>query len=114
MIIGVVLPIAETYRRYGTASDWFLIFDDYLAGTLLFIGAWILLSKGNVKPLIAAWGLALGGFYYSVFSSLTDWISGVGDISGMPMSLILGMKFGIVLIGITCLLVLILGKDQKK
>lgn len=65
--MGILIPLAETVRRWGELwADPPAYLDDWLLGAFLIAGAW---SAGRgergIRVLAAAWGAALGMGYYS-------------------------------------------------
>jgi hypothetical protein len=81
-IFGVLLPVAETVRRWGTWQEFPpALFDDYIAGALLLGGAWWTgrdPERGRVL-LAAAWGFLCGLAYGSFFGQV--WRLQHGDTS---------------------------------
>jgi hypothetical protein len=82
-LIGILLPLLETYRRgIGHWSVSFTtMFEDYLAGTLLLIGGW---ASYRARPwgrlfLILAWayvtGMMGGSFWGQLELTLRDIIT---------------------------------------
>jgi len=77
MIGGVLLPVAETVRRWHQLGDIHMApawLDDWLIGAFLLYGVWR--TRGNDrdgrKVLAAAWGFACGLAYCSFFSQLAS------------------------------------------
>jgi hypothetical protein len=74
---GVVLPVAETIRRWHQLGDWHMApawLDDYVIGAFLLYGAWRAgrdAAKGGLI-LIAAWGFACGMGTASFASQLAN------------------------------------------
>ena len=74
--VGAFLtPLLETIRRWKQLSDihnFFLWFDDYVVGAVLFSAAWrvMKLHAGGRDFLIATWGFATGMMLGSFFSQL--------------------------------------------
>lgn len=70
--IGIILPIAETSRRWGTggALSWWL--DDYLIAAFLLYAVWRSRNDAADGPrcLAAAWAFACGIGYMSFFGHL--------------------------------------------
>jgi hypothetical protein len=98
LVIGIVLPVVETWRRWNALANWPGWLDDYLASGLL-LYAWhagrasILESR---PYLMAAWGYTLGIAYMSFFGQLEHASS--TDISGFAGELVVGIKaFGVAL-----------------
>ena len=75
LVLGILLPLAETGRRWGVWFEYppgFL--DDWIAGALLVYGGWRA-SKNAVdgqRYLIAAWGFVCGLGYGSFFGNLRN------------------------------------------
>lgn len=77
LIFGILLPLAETARRWHQISGGtHLVFwlDDVLLGAMLLYGAWRTRADfADGQPfLAAAWGCALGMGYFSFFGMLVD------------------------------------------
>jgi hypothetical protein len=72
---GVVLPVGETFRRWGTWWDYPPAYlDDVLIGGCLLAAAAV--SRRNPRtghaPLAAAWGLACGIGFMSLSTNIVD------------------------------------------
>lgn len=69
-VMGILLPLLETCRRGITywAVDFTTMFEDYLAGALLLVGAWATYRMRPWGPifLVLAWG-SLSGLLGSSF-----------------------------------------------
>jgi hypothetical protein len=103
LVVGIVLPCIETWRRWHMLLDWPSWLDDYIAALLL-LYAWQAgrhqISRSR-PYLMAAWGYTFGIAYMSFFGQLKN-VSGA-DPSGMAPALVAGFKgFGL-LLSITCL-----------
>lgn len=86
-VAGVVLPLAETIRRWSTWRDNPpALFDDYLIAALLVYGAWRVGrdAREGQRYLAAAWGFACGLGYASFFSQLYSNRQGMVDPSHLP------------------------------
>ena len=98
---GVLAPLAETIRRWGTWRDNPpALFDDYVIGALLVYGAWRVGkdARGGQKFLVAAWGFACGMGYASFFGQLYANAHGVADpapISGAAVGAVKGVAWGL-------------------
>ena len=69
-VFGVLTPLAETVRRWGT---WWVnppaFLDDFLIGAFLIGGAWATRDHSSARSralLAAAWGFACGMAYSSI------------------------------------------------
>lgn len=70
VVMGVLLPTAETVRRIHQVlalSDFFDWFDDYILGGILLGAAYLVFKKRKnaVAYLIAAWGIGAGALFLS-------------------------------------------------
>ena len=79
--IGILLPVLETYRRgFGEwRVDFTTMFEDYLAGALLLMGAWTASRRrpaGEIVLLIA-WAWVTGMMTNSLISQIEDTLRGV-------------------------------------
>ena len=70
---GILVPLAETIRRWSTwRQSPANLFDDYILGAFLLYGAWRTgkdLRSGQ-RYLAAAWAFACGLGYFSFFRQL--------------------------------------------
>jgi hypothetical protein len=78
--IGILLPILETYRRgFGEwRIDFTTMFEDYLAGALLLVGAWAALRRRPAGELVLliAWAWVTGMMTNSLISQIEDTLRG--------------------------------------
>ena len=74
IVLGVLLPIGETIRRWGTWGFWPYWLDDYIIGAFLLYAAWRSGrdARGGQRYLVAAWGFACGMGYASFFGHLKN------------------------------------------
>ena len=75
VIIGALLPLAETIRRWGSWREYPpSLLDDYLAGAFLLYGAWRSHrdEADGQRYLAAAWAFACGMGYMSFFGHLRN------------------------------------------
>ena len=95
IVLGVLLPVAETVRRWRQLADprmapaWL---DDYLIGAFLLYGAWQVgkdAHRGQAS-LAAAYGFACGMAYAAFFIQLADITQ--PDPSGIPVVVVLTLK----------------------
>ena len=103
LIVGIVLPCIETWRRWHMLTDWAAWLDDYIAAVLL-LYAWRVGRReiGRSRPyLMAAWGYTFAMAYMSFFGQMKN--VPLPDPSGMSHAVVAGFKgFGLVL-SMTCL-----------
>ena len=82
-VIGVLLPVLETGRR--GISHWLVnfttMFEDYLAGALLLIGAWAAYRRKSWGPvfLVLAWAAFFGLMDSSFLSQLEETLRGAAS-----------------------------------
>ena len=78
--IGLLLPVLETARRGIThwTVDFTTMFEDYLGGAVLLIGAWAAYTARTwgATFLAIAWGAIAGLMTLSLVSQLEDTIRG--------------------------------------
>jgi hypothetical protein len=88
IVIGALLPIAETVRRWGTGGYVWSWLDDYLIGAFLLYGAWRCrrdIVEGQ-RVLAAAWAFACGIGYGSFFGHVEHW--GEHDVGNFAHELV--------------------------
>jgi hypothetical protein len=106
-IMGILLPVLETCRRGISywAVDFTTMFEDYLAGALLLVGAWAtyrMRAWGSIF-LVLAWASIFGLMSSSFFGQLEDTLR---QTASEPHNLVVvAVKF---LLWITCVVALIL------
>src|SRR5262245_44889362 len=95
LLIGIVTPAIETWRRWHelvTFTVWWPAFlDDVLLGAFLVSGAWVAgQSSSGRRTLAAAWGFMCGIAY----SSLTFQLANLDapDPSGFSPALVVAIK----------------------
>ena len=78
--IGILLPVLETYRRGISywAVNFSTMFEDYVAGALLLVGAWATYRTRRWGPLflLLAWAYVTGMMGGSFWYQLEDTIRG--------------------------------------
>ena len=105
VLIGVIAPLLETYRRWSTwQNDPSSFFDDYIICGLLLFGAWQVSknARAGQKYLAAGWGFTLGMMYASFFFQLQQMKTGAPDpsaFSNQTVVAIKGLGFLLVTIG---------------
>ena len=106
-VIGLLLPVLETVRRGIShwAVDFTTMFEDYLGGALLLIGAWAAYraKSWGATFLLLAWASISGGMTISFVSQLEDTIR--QTTTEPHNSVVVIVKF---LLWLTCLASLIL------
>jgi len=79
-VIGILLPVLETYRRGISywAVNFSTMFEDYVAGALLLVGAWATYRTRRWGPLflLLAWAYVTGMMGGSFWYQLEDTIRG--------------------------------------
>jgi hypothetical protein len=96
LIGGVLLPILETLRRWGTWWDEPASFvDDWLIGAFLLTGVWLTRSpaaRKGLSVLTAAWGFACGMLYPSIAGQWQAMQAGEADPAPIPSGAVLVVK----------------------
>jgi hypothetical protein len=94
VVFGVLIPIAETVRRWGTwQQSPMALFDDYILAALVLYGAWLAgrdFRRGQCF-LAAAWGVVCGVGYGSIMGQIQRLQSGEPDpapISALSVAVI--------------------------
>jgi hypothetical protein len=108
-LFGVLTPLAEIVRRWGT---WWVnppaVLDDFLIGGFLVAGAWVTRKTSSSGPrsvLAAAWGFACGMAYSSISYHWYAMRTGQSDPAPIPTTWVFAIKvFG----GLVFLVALIL------
>src|SRR5256714_12374147 len=104
IILGILTPLAETIRRWGTwRENPPALFDDYILGAFLLYGAWRVGKDAHSgqRFLAAAWAFMCGMAYSSFFGQLYSLRMGVSDpapISSASVALIkgVGLTMGVI------------------
>lgn len=104
-VAGIVLPVGETLRRWGTwwdAPPAYL--DDVIIGAFLLLAAWTYARDQRVgqRYLAAAWGFGCGMGYVSLYSSIEN--IDATDVSGFSGTVAVVVKAAMVLLGLVCLI----------
>src|SRR6185436_6597961 len=95
LVIGILLPIAELYRRRNQLTDPTMIpawFDDVLIGAFLLYGVWRTREgreDGRIF-LAAAWAFMAGMAYGSFFGQLSELSN--PDPSGASSIIVVAIK----------------------
>ncbi len=106
LVLGILIPIAETARRWSTwQANPPALFDDYLLGAFLLYGAWRVGkdARGGQRFLAAAWAFMCGMGYYSFFEQLHRLSLGEPDpapISSASVALIKGVGLALAIAGL--------------
>ena len=106
IVLGLVIPIAETIRRWSTwRADPAALFDDYILGAFLLYGAWRVGRDARTGQRFLAAGFAFmcGMAYYSFFGQLQNLRTGVPDpapISSVWVAVIKGIGLGLGVVGL--------------
>jgi len=95
-LFGVLAPLLDTIRRWGTWQHSLpALLDDYLLGALLLAGAWATRDPADprgARLLAGAWGFACGLGYCSVFGQWHAYRSGEPDPSGFSSLMVFFVK----------------------
>lgn len=102
LVIGVLLPLAETVRRSNQLLDparFLSWFDDYLLGGVLLLAAYCVKKNrpNAVSWLIAAWGVAVGALFLSFLGQFDYYQTKSGDPGVFSTTLVLAAK-GLILV----------------
>ncbi|HEX5760938.1 MAG TPA: hypothetical protein VF121_17255 [Thermoanaerobaculia bacterium] len=93
---GIVAPLGETVRRWGSWWDYPPIFlDDWLLGALLIAGAWATRdarSRRGRALLAAGWGFACGMAYSSAAAHWVALQAGQVDPAPIPSGYVFAIK----------------------
>jgi hypothetical protein len=101
VVLGVLIPLAETIRRWSTwRNDPPALLDDYILGAFLLYGAWRVGKdvRSGQRFLAAAWAFMCGMAYYSFFGQLHGMRIGELDPTPIPsiwVALIKGIGLGL-------------------
>lgn len=102
-VIGAILPVAETIRRWGRVDTVASFVDDFLIGAWLLAAAW---AATRGKPwghslLVGAWGGLSAGLYYSIAGQLER--DAPRDVSGLSTTVVILVKAMLLLVAIAAL-----------
>lgn len=103
LLVAIVLPCIEAWRRWHMLADWPAWLDDYIAAVLLFY-AWNAGRHEGTRSgpyLMAAWGYTFGMAYMSFFGQLKN--ANNADPSGMTTAVVLVFKGVGLVLSLTCL-----------
>jgi hypothetical protein len=97
LIIGLLLPLAETLRRSNQLPDptrflhWF---DDYLLGGAMLLAVYRVKQNKRhaVSWLIAAWGIGVGALFLSFIGQIDYYFEPAGDPGIFSTTLVLIVK----------------------
>ena len=94
--IGVLAPLGDTIRRWGTWQQFPpALLDDYLLGALLVAGAWATRGAPSERArglLAAAWGFTCAIGYTSAALQWQAMLRGENDPAPVPSSVVLVIK----------------------
>jgi hypothetical protein len=108
IVLGVLIPLAETIRRWSTwRADPPSLFDDYLIGAFLLYGAWRVGrdARSGQRFLAAAWAFMCGMAYLSFFGQLQHIRMGELDPAPIPSEWVAAIKGMGLLLGVIALAV---------
>ena len=115
LLIGVVTPALETFRRWDElitlTVSWPAYLDDVLLGALLIVGAWRAgHGLSGRLALAAAWGFLCGLAYGSFFAQLGALDR--PDPSGLAPALVVGIKGVGLVLGVIGLVTSVVARDR--
>jgi hypothetical protein len=107
IVLGILIPLAETVRRWSTwRNDPPSFFDDYLIGAFLLYGAWRVGkdARSGQRFLATAWAFMCGMAYLSFFGQLHSMRMGELDPAPIPSECVAVIKGVGLLLGVIALL----------
>ena len=116
IIFGILAPVLETVRRWGTWREYPpALFDDYILGAFLLTGAWLAGRRFDAgqRVLAAAWGFTCGLGYYSFFEQLRRYRLGEIDPAPIPSGAVLVIKGAAVLLAIVALVATLRARNPE-
>jgi hypothetical protein len=115
IVLGILVPIAETVRRWSTWQEAPLaLFDDYVLAALGLYGAWLAghdFRRGQCF-LAAAWGIACGVGYCSFVGQLERLRRGEPDPAPIPSSWVAVVKGVLFTLAIVALIMTLRARPQ--
>jgi hypothetical protein len=115
VVLGVLVPSAETVRRWSTWREAPLaLFDDYILAGLLLYGVWLAghdFRRGQCF-LAAAWGIVCGVGYGSVMGQLDRLQRGEPDPAPIPSSWVAAIKGVLLALAVTALIATLRARPQ--
>ena len=107
LVLGVLVPLAETVRRWGTwRQSPMSLFDDYILAALVLHGAWLAgrdFHRGQ-RYLAAAWGVVCGVGYGSVMGQLQRLHTGEPDPAPISASAVAVIKVALLALSVAALI----------
>jgi hypothetical protein len=95
VVLGILVPLAETVRRWSTwRGEPLALFDDYVLAALVLYGAWLVgrdFRRGQCF-LAAAWGVVCGVGYGSLLGQAHRLRLGEPDPAPIPSHWVLAIK----------------------
>jgi hypothetical protein len=115
VVLGVLVPIAETVRRWRTWRESPLaLFDDTILAAHVLYGAWLAghdFRRGQCF-LAAAWGIVCRGGYCSFVAQLDRLRLGEADPDPIPSSWVAAIKAVLFALGIAALIAALRAKEE--
>jgi hypothetical protein len=116
-VFGVLTPLAETFRRWGT---WWVnppaFLDDFVIGAFLLGGAWATRDLSSVRGrtlLASAWGFACGMAYSSIAFHWHAMRAGQVDPAAISTTAVFAIKVVGALIFVFALLLTVTHRDSR-
>ena len=102
LVAGIVVPLTETARRFGT-GNYLLWIDDYLIGAALLLAFWQTRSDldGRRVWLASGWAFTIGVGYMALIG---HWLSiNQPDVSGIDQRVVTGVLAAGLLVAVVAL-----------
>lgn len=102
LAFGAFLAIAEIVRNWGNWQWWPFWLVDFVAAALLVAGSTAALRRDPRGPVILAlaWGFTSAMFYMSFWSHIEQFDQPAeGNVAQGPLTLIIGVMWGLTLVG---------------
>lgn len=116
LCVGILLPLAETVRRWGEL--WAMpaaYLDDWALGAFLVAGAWAAgRNESGVRLLAAAWSATAGMGWYSCYGQWRHWRAGAVDPAPISSGAVLAIKIAGTLLAVAALIATIRARSTMR